>query len=339
MARIRGIGARKLSYAGRLVLIQSVLHNLHNYWARIFILPKTVLQHIDRLCRKFLWHGNELKDSPALVAWEYVCKPTRKGGLGLKCLYWWNIAAVAKYAWWIAKKTDHLWVRWIHAVYMKDKDWEVYEPGQGASWAWKKICWVKNLIKPFLFSGGFGDYSIKLGYSWLVDEGPDKAWHPWVTNKLMVPKHGFILWLMAHRRLLTQDRLMRMGVIHSNCCYLCGLDAESVEHLFFQCIYSKKCLALMSEWLNVDILEQQVLDWWVKYRNRSLLIKKTVAAAVAALIYAIWRCRNQSRMEGYLLTPGTVFKNCKSEIRMRLRCNRVGSVVRGVQIWRERICM
>ncbi|XP_074305780.1 uncharacterized protein LOC141641001 [Silene latifolia] len=108
LARIKGIGARKLSYAGRLVLIKSLLHNLHNYWARIFILSKTVLQKIDGLCRKFLWHGNEMKDSPALVAWENICKPKRKGGLGLKCLYWWNIAAVAKYTWWIAQKTDHL---------------------------------------------------------------------------------------------------------------------------------------------------------------------------------------------------------------------------------------
>ncbi|XP_074313788.1 uncharacterized protein LOC141648981 [Silene latifolia] len=93
---------------GRLVLIKSVLHNLHNNWARIFILPKTVLQMIDGLCRKFLWHGNEMKDNPALVAWENICKPERKGGLGLKYLYWWNIVAVAKYTWWIARKTDHL---------------------------------------------------------------------------------------------------------------------------------------------------------------------------------------------------------------------------------------
>ncbi|XP_074313789.1 uncharacterized protein LOC141648982 [Silene latifolia] len=177
---------------------------------------------------------------------------------------------------------------------MKDKDWEEYEPGQGARWAWKKICWVKNLINPFLFSGGCADYSIKLGYSWLVDEGLDKAWHPWIANKFMIPRHGFILWLVAHKRLLTRDRLMRMGVTQTNICFLCGTDAESVEHLFFQCDFSKRCKALLSEWLQMDIPEQQVLDWWIKYRNRSLIVKKIVVAAVITLIYGIWRCRNQA---------------------------------------------
>ncbi|XP_074299820.1 uncharacterized protein LOC141630990 [Silene latifolia] len=196
----------------RVVLIKSVLHNLHNYWARVFILPKTVLHRIDCVCRQFLWHSNDMKEGPAIVAWDSICKSKRKGGLGLRSLYWWNIAAVAKYAWWIAKKTDHLWVRWVHVVYMKDKTWEDYIPGQGTSWSWRKICWTKDLVKQQLFS--VDDYSIKLGYSWLVEEGPDKEWHKWFPNSIMVPRHSFILWLVAHKRMLTQDRLRRMGIAH-----------------------------------------------------------------------------------------------------------------------------
>ncbi|XP_074300371.1 uncharacterized protein LOC141631626 [Silene latifolia] len=61
VGRIRGLGARKLSYAGRLVLIASVLHNLHSYWAQIFIIPKTVINRIDAMCRKFLWHAKETR--------------------------------------------------------------------------------------------------------------------------------------------------------------------------------------------------------------------------------------------------------------------------------------
>ncbi|XP_074299768.1 uncharacterized protein LOC141630930 [Silene latifolia] len=41
--RIRSLGSRKLSYAERVVLIKAVLQTLHSYWARIFILPKTVI--------------------------------------------------------------------------------------------------------------------------------------------------------------------------------------------------------------------------------------------------------------------------------------------------------
>ncbi|XP_074306086.1 putative mitochondrial protein AtMg00310 [Silene latifolia] len=153
--------------------------------------------------RKFLWHCNEMKESPALVAWENICKCKRKGRLGLKSLCWWNITAVAKYAWWIAKKTDHLWARWIHVVYMKEQNWEEYTPGEVASWTWRKICWVKDLVRQHLVRYSLEVYTIKLGYSWLVDEGPDKEWHPWIANNMMIPKHSFILWLVAHQRLLT----------------------------------------------------------------------------------------------------------------------------------------
>ncbi|XP_074264051.1 uncharacterized protein LOC141586650 [Silene latifolia] len=114
--RIRGLGSRKLSYAGRIVLIQSVLSTLHSYWARIFILLKAVISNIEGIGRSFLWHGSDPKENPALISWDNVCKPMRQGGLGLKNLHQWNIAVVGKYVWWVAKKADHLWVRWVHAI-------------------------------------------------------------------------------------------------------------------------------------------------------------------------------------------------------------------------------
>ncbi|XP_074305039.1 uncharacterized protein LOC141639965 [Silene latifolia] len=66
--RIRSLGCRKLSYAGRLVLIQSVLSNLHTYWARIFILPTSILKQIVSIYRIFLWTGLDNDHGKALVA-------------------------------------------------------------------------------------------------------------------------------------------------------------------------------------------------------------------------------------------------------------------------------
>ncbi|XP_074288082.1 uncharacterized protein LOC141613240 [Silene latifolia] len=231
-SRIQALRARKLSYPGRVVLIRSVLGTLHNYWARIFILPKTVINRIDAMCRQFLSHGTDTSGSPSLVAWKQVCQPGRKGGLGMKQLFWWNVAAIAKYVWWIDIKADHLWIRWIHAVYIKQQDWFNYSPGITASWAWKKLCWVKELIKPFLLSHG-SDYSVKQGYQWLVEEGNDKEWHPWMSNSMIIPRHRFNIWLVAHRRLLTMDRIMRMGLVQDNVCYLCADADESLIICFF----------------------------------------------------------------------------------------------------------
>ncbi|XP_074305634.1 uncharacterized protein LOC141640854 [Silene latifolia] len=336
--RIRSLGARKLSYAGRVALIKAVLSTLHNYWARIFILPKTILAKIDSLCRQFLWHDNDFKESPALVAWEQICKAKKKGGLGLKNLYCWNIAAVGKYVWWIAQKTDHLWVRWIHAVYMKDKEWEDYVHGSGVSWAWRKICWVKDLVKHHMFNDTLTDYTIKLGYGWLVDEGRDVSWHAWTSNSLIVPKHGFIIWLLAHRRLLTQDRLVRMGITHLNCCYLCGDDKESLEHLFFQCSFSRRCLAFLSDWLQLQLPDKNFLSWWVQLRCRSLQQKQAITAVLDAAVYFIWWCRNKCRLEELVPMPVVGMKICKKDIQMRLsRCRHLSKFAKTID-WFNKIC-
>ncbi|XP_074291403.1 uncharacterized protein LOC141618194 [Silene latifolia] len=82
VARIRTLGARKLSYAGR----------------------------------NFLWDGGvEFMRSP-LVAWDKVCRPKSEGGLGLKQDLLWNKAAVGKLVWWIYTKPELLWVKWVKEV-------------------------------------------------------------------------------------------------------------------------------------------------------------------------------------------------------------------------------
>ncbi|XP_074299049.1 uncharacterized protein LOC141630069 [Silene latifolia] len=45
--KIRGWGTKKLSYAGRLVLVRHVLSQMHSYWARIFLLPKGVIARVE----------------------------------------------------------------------------------------------------------------------------------------------------------------------------------------------------------------------------------------------------------------------------------------------------
>ncbi|XP_074292067.1 uncharacterized protein LOC141618905 [Silene latifolia] len=55
VGRIRSLGAKKLSYAGRLTLINSVLNTLYSYWASMFIIPKSVIKRIEAICRNYLW--------------------------------------------------------------------------------------------------------------------------------------------------------------------------------------------------------------------------------------------------------------------------------------------
>ncbi|XP_074298036.1 uncharacterized protein LOC141628841 [Silene latifolia] len=306
--RIQRLGAKKLSYAGRVVLISSVLSTLHSYWARVFIIPKTLRE-------------------TSSGGMESHLTTQRKGGLGFKNLHAWNIALIAKYVWWVEKKADHMWVRWVHAIYIKDRIWKDYEPSSCSSWAWKRICQVKNRLKNQFFDANWRDldqeYTAQLGYSWLVDEVDDVPWFPWIQNRMLLPKHSFHVWLVAQNRLLTQDRLIRMKIIQVNCCFLCSNAEESIDHLFFSCPYSQQCKQLLATWLDCFIPEQGIIQWWIGYRCRSLFMKQCIAAGIASLMYGIWFARNKCRLENVLPLPAGIIKQVKGAFRLQLQSCRL----------------
>ncbi|XP_074297425.1 uncharacterized protein LOC141628147 [Silene latifolia] len=283
------MGARHLSYAGRLVLVKAVFSTLHDYWARIFILPQIIITKIEAVCRDFLWHGKESKTSPAMVAWEQICRPKKYGGLGLKKLHLWNLASIAKYVWWIESKADHLWVKWVHAIYIKAGEWHSYKPTLNSSWSWRKLCQVKERFLPLLQSGDGlqGGYTVSQGYSWLQPAVEQVDWALWIVNNWLVPKHGFISWLAGQHRLLTQDRILRMKIIQTNTCHLCGQGHEEHSHLFFRCVYSSTCKNLVSDWCKEKLPEQDWCEWWIKSRYRNITKKKIMGLILAALIYHI----------------------------------------------------
>lgn len=54
--RITSWTSKKLSYAGRVQLVQSLIFGIQAYWAQLFPIPTYVLKVIDGLCRSYVWH-------------------------------------------------------------------------------------------------------------------------------------------------------------------------------------------------------------------------------------------------------------------------------------------
>ncbi|XP_058784085.1 uncharacterized protein LOC131658853 [Vicia villosa] len=111
--------SKLLTYAGRLQLIKSISFAIVNYWMLCFPLPKAVLAKIDAICRSFLWTCKDQLSRKSLVAWSTVCQPVNKGGLGVININIWNKCAMLKLLWNICNKPNNLWVKWIHAYYLK----------------------------------------------------------------------------------------------------------------------------------------------------------------------------------------------------------------------------
>ncbi|XP_074315309.1 uncharacterized protein LOC141651500 [Silene latifolia] len=132
-ARIRGFGSRKLSYSGRLTLVNAVLTSLYSYWAKIFLIPKVVLRRIDTLCRKYLWDSSTefLRSPPAKfpLAFTTGLWNTSPPGYYVSSGYdliWTHYPRVPwyKYTWnvWsVPKNTFINWLIVIEGLRLKDK--------------------------------------------------------------------------------------------------------------------------------------------------------------------------------------------------------------------------
>lgn len=84
IARIRVWSTRNLSYMARVQLVNSVLLSLHSYWAQVFILPKKVLDEINKICRAFVWSGQQFSHKSGFVSWEQMCSSKGVGGMSFR---------------------------------------------------------------------------------------------------------------------------------------------------------------------------------------------------------------------------------------------------------------
>uniref|UniRef100_A0A803P1B2 Reverse transcriptase n=1 Tax=Cannabis sativa TaxID=3483 RepID=A0A803P1B2_CANSA len=114
--------SKNLSFARRAQLIHSVLLGIRNFWMSLFILPQKVTAPIYKSYRDFLCGMKGNRSKLHLSSWEKVCLPKNRGGLGFRKGRKWNEALIAKFLWAVSSKQDNLWVRWIHAIYIKDNN-------------------------------------------------------------------------------------------------------------------------------------------------------------------------------------------------------------------------
>ncbi|XP_059637106.1 uncharacterized protein LOC132279184 [Cornus florida] len=109
--RISHWSSRSLSYAGRLQLIKAVLVSTQVYWSNIFILPKAVINELNKIFRAFLWSRPEMKTSGAKVTWSKVCLPKEQGGLGIPNLELSNKVGILRYIWDLhSNDTERIWI-------------------------------------------------------------------------------------------------------------------------------------------------------------------------------------------------------------------------------------
>lgn len=232
------------------------------------------------------------------MAWEKICYPKNAGGLKVMDLELWNKTLLVKLLWNLHLKKDTLWVKWIHAYYIKNDDLMAVHCKNTWSWILKATCSLRETVglsQTWSNADPVKKFPTALLYKELKGTLPDVCWKKLFFNNYARPRANFCLWMCCHGRLQTKDRLARFGIPNDELCIFCGLQ-ESITHLFFDCYYSKNIWCEVLRWLRVQHDPKpwtEGLDWILRIAKAKCCMSKILKLAFSECIYMVWSQRNK----------------------------------------------
>lgn len=139
-----------------------------------------------------------------------------------------------------------------------------------------------------------------------------------VWCKHSLPRYAIVLCLACWKRMNTQDKLLNWGLIQTNSCALCKRFAENHDHLFFQCDYASKVWSNVLESLKSRLFTtnwQSTIDWLNSTRSwKSKLQKDAVCFALSAIVYHIWKERNNRLFQQNSQGPEIIIRDISQSI-------------------------
>lgn len=152
LSEVAGWKMHALFLAGRTTLIRAVATSMPLYSVSIFLLPKGWCEDIDRVLKDFWWGFDAHKrQNFTPKAWDSICLPKERGGIGFRKMYEVNLALVAKLGWQYFHCPDRLWVRLAKAKYNHLSPLEPLMQGRIGSSIWKGILQAGPLLKLGLY--------------------------------------------------------------------------------------------------------------------------------------------------------------------------------------------
>lgn len=169
--------------------------------------------------------------------------------------------------------------------------------------------------------GNLVKFSTNRMWKYMMSSETEVNWYKVVWFSNFIPRHAFILWLLIHERLPTQDIIIKWNPDKNMKCSLCGKVTDSHDHLFFKCNYSSKVWhkarvvsriqCLVEEWK--PILEELIA--MPNRRNIWIVVKKVV---FAACVYFLWQERNLRQFQDSKREWDVLWKLIEETVKLKL---------------------
>lgn len=144
--RINSWSAKFLSKGGKEVLLKLVAQALPTYVMSCFLLPKEIIKKLQGAIAKFWWSTKANNRGLLWIAWEKICKPYDKGGLGFRDLSDFNLALLAKQLWRLLQHPTSLLARVLKSRYYRHTNLMEVKTSNSPSFGWKNIMAAQDLL-------------------------------------------------------------------------------------------------------------------------------------------------------------------------------------------------
>eukprot|EP00253_Pinus_taeda_P004596 PITA_04596 len=163
-------------------------------------------------------------------------------------------------------------------------------------------------------------YTIKSGHHYICNSTYQiPIWNHWqiIWKSEAIPKIKFFIWLLLKGKVLTAENLRKRGINDPSRCPNCCSAEETIQHLFLDCPFAKRCWIKMSSLGNINWQSQHnvpdtIYEWkkncpWKDKRSR--IVKRIWDTIPHTLLWRIWLTRNKK-----------IFQNKESNV--QTTCNK-----------------
>uniref|UniRef100_A0A803P9I4 Reverse transcriptase n=1 Tax=Cannabis sativa TaxID=3483 RepID=A0A803P9I4_CANSA len=203
--------------------------------------------------------------------------------------------------------------------------------------AWEKLCNPKK-------EGGLGVLNVAnwnvaamFKHIWAVANKKDNLWEKWV-HCVYIKQHNWCEYKAPQSSSWCWKKMVAIkDIVKQKTQPKEFSKKETIDHLFFRCDFSQQCLLKLKEWLkwHTQAVTLNTTLKWIRKANQSKFRKSVKAAGVTALVYLIWKARNdmiwnEKRQQG---TFETIHVKDALAHEFSTRLGNVFTIGKGTKLW------